>query len=250
MAGPPGVQKQGRMTSFFAGTPYLAMSAFLLAAFSAGYLLVPAQRKPMLVSGLLCAPFCLFELAFVPEYWSPHRMPGSPLAAGDLIFSFATGGLAWLLAAGVRDRPLRPSFTPGRFVIRYLVPSLVGAGFVVGLWRLGVPIMPAALIGIGVGALVLAGVYRHRVSRMIRGAAGFGLFYSLVLKLALALWPSFLVCWRREGPLDSLVWGLPLGEILWAAGFGAIWPAFISHVFGRYPVLGRNLAAAGREAAP
>lgn len=186
----------------------------------------------MLLAGFLSIPFCLLELAFVPEYWDPRRVSGFPLALSDILFSFSTGGLAWVLAEGFRSRPFRLVFEPARFARRYGVSSAVGAGFVIGLWRLGVPIMPAALTGIGVGVIVLAVVFRQATSRMWRGAVGFGLFYALAVKIILRLQPFFLSRWKEGGALCFQVWGVPFGEILWGVAFGAIWPAFIAYIFG------------------
>ncbi|HSM52307.1 MAG TPA: hypothetical protein VLA75_12975, partial [Thermoanaerobaculia bacterium] len=56
--------------------------------------------------------------------------------------------------------------------------------------------------------------------------------YAAVLKGAYLLWPAFPEQWSTAGAWGLSVWGLPLEEIVWAAGGGAAWPLFMAELTG------------------
>lgn len=221
------------MINLFASPLYLRLSLILLVFFGIGFMSFPAHRKHMVFSGLLSIPFCFLEFAFIPEYWTPYQFSGFPVSPSDLLFSFSTGGIAWPIAAGFRDRPFQLIYKPSQFARRYVISSIVGVGFILCLRLLGIRIMVASLIGIFVGLMILMGVFKQKTPRLSRGAIGFGLFYVLVMKLSYFAWPDFKFQWRHESLWDFQPWEIPLEEILWAIGFGAVWPRFIAYVFGR-----------------
>jgi hypothetical protein len=66
----------------------------------AGLWRAPHHRTPALVSAALCAPSAGFALLFVPAYWHPKLIVAIPVGVEDVLFSFANGGLAWLMIAG------------------------------------------------------------------------------------------------------------------------------------------------------
>jgi hypothetical protein len=37
--------------------------------------------------------------------------------------------------------------------------------------------------------------------------------------------------WNLNGKWGTLVGGVPLGEVVWAAGYGAFWPLYASFIF-------------------
>ena len=63
------------------------------------------------------------------------------------------------------------------------------------------------------------------------GGIGFPLFYCGIVRAAFWMWPEFVSCWKSTPPWGLLLFGIPLGEIAWAVGFGLFWPLFAGYVF-------------------
>ncbi len=92
--------------------------------------------------------------------------------------------------------------------------------------------MPGTLVSmtlLGVGLLL---VRPGLATISLRGMASFLALYVIVLKVSFVLAPAFLEQWNREAML-GYVGGMPLNEILWAAAFGAAWPAMMAYAFDR-----------------
>jgi len=52
--------------------------------------------------------------------------------------------------------------------------------------------------------------------------------YVLELKFEIAAWPNYISYWDAGGLWGTLVFGIPRGEIAWAAVFGAAYPVVIA----------------------
>ena len=59
----------------------------------------------------------------------------------------------------------------------------------------------------------------------------FIIFYFIFIKVGLMVFPEFLQQWTAKNLWGPDVWGIPLDEIAWAAGFGAVWPLIIAYLF-------------------
>lgn len=211
--------------------PFFGMSLALMAVCIVCMALFPSRRGPMFLSGLLCTPFCLYEVAFVPEYWRPVEIARCLVGLEDMMFSFATGGIAWLLGTCCLRRDISFSIEPLRFSRRFFGCSILGVILSLILWRMGLRIMTATLLVIAVGFIGLALRYRRLCSVAVPGALGFLLVYVAVLRLSFVIWPHSLLQWNSDGLWSSRFLGVPLEEVLWALAFGAIWPRFMAYVF-------------------
>ncbi len=210
--------------------PYLGLSLVWLGVFLAALALSHAPRLPLL-AGLLSAPSALASIIFVPEYWQPVRVASFLTGPEDVVFSFASGGIAWLVAFPPR-RIQQRSRTPRDVAARWLAHMLRGAAVTLGLRLCGLPVMPATLAAM---ALVGAGILRGRpeLARVaLRGGLAFGLVYGLGFRVFLALAPSFASQWTHANLSGLAVVGLPLEELAWALGFGSVWPLIVADALG------------------
>jgi hypothetical protein len=176
-------------------------------------------------------PFCLYEIFFIPEYWAPSTILDRHVGLEDVLFSFATGGIAWLVPALAMGGTITLTWHPRRFLRRFAGGAGLGITSSLILWGLGLSIMTAVLLCIGVGIVVLAWRFPRLHTLALAGAAGFGLLYSLVLASLFMLLPDFASQWTPSRLSDARLAGLPAEEILWACGFGAVWPRFVAYVF-------------------
>ena len=73
--------------------PYLLGGLLMLLAFALGAVLSSGQRRPILTSAVLSAPYACSSVFFVPEYWEPRRTASFVAGPEDTLFSLAGGGL-------------------------------------------------------------------------------------------------------------------------------------------------------------
>jgi hypothetical protein len=216
--------------------PYLASSLLLLQILLVGMALGAGQRRLALLSGLLSVPFAMASVFFVPEYWSPVRLADFPAGPEDFIFSFATGGTAWLLAIW----PLRARFTagltPSRFLGRYLICTVLGVTLSGVCWAWGMSAIVAAVVGISAlwGALIW---HRRELWPLsATGTIGFTLFYTAFVIVVSVVWPDLRMHWNADNLWGPRILMVPLEEIVWAVGYGAVWPLFMAYVFDTHSV--------------
>jgi hypothetical protein len=213
--------------------PYLAWSLVLMAAVGAGFAVCPArQRRPMLLSGLLAAPLALVSSsAFVPDYWKPVCIAQFLASPEDILFSFASGGIVWLMAAGFLRTRMAVDVRPKRLVRRYLLCTVLGLVLSLGCVLSGArPMTAAIVVGLGLGVALLW--RRSDLWPMaMAGLVGFGAFYSAWLCGVSFATPWFCDQWNAEGLWGPRLRGIPLEEYVWGAGFGAVWPVFAAYLF-------------------
>ncbi len=221
------------MRDFVSTYPYLLFSLALLAIALGMLALLPRCRARAICSGLMSAPSSLLSFAFVPEYWQPKRLTDTELGAEDLLFSFATGVIVWVLAEHVAGR--RVSFDPPRWrgAGRYVVCiALFLAVFLLGWWAGRMRPMDATLLAAAAvaGRLLLPcrGLWRWALA----AGLAFALFYGLALKVALLAVPELSEAWTPGRLWGWSILGMPGEEIVWAAAFGALSPLAVAYSFG------------------
>lgn len=212
--------------------PYLTFSLGLLGLFGVAYWSFPGQRRPILLGAVLSAPYAFASLVFVPAYWNPVRLV-TFLRTGpeDLLFSFATGGLAWLAAVWPVRAQLVLRIQPHRLIRRYLALGACGILLVVFCRGGGLGVMTSSLAAmLTVGAYLL---WRQRDLWVLSaaGAAVFAVFYFVFVFACFALSPEFPLYWNGEHLWGLSLAGVPVDELAWSAGFGGVWPLLLAHVF-------------------
>lgn len=212
---------------------YFLLCLMLISAATLLYLALPSLRRLMLASGLLSAPFALCSYFFVPDYWQPHRLLVLIAGVEDVVFSFANGvivfGLcAWTLPSAVSlPERVRPNWH------RFLLISLSSVPVVIGLTYLGIGIMAATILTGAVVWLICFCSCRGRNGFLsLVGGISFAIFYFFSIRLVFCFYPEMGSWWAEKGMAGLWVWGLPLGEVLWAVFFGATWPLFVGWTLG------------------
>jgi hypothetical protein len=228
------------MMEFLETQPYLVMSLLLLLICAVGLATFRIQRRPIVLAGLLSMPFCIYEIVFIPEYWSPVQLGGRLIGLADFLFSFSTGGIAWMCATFCLKENVRFSCRPRLFFKRFFGGSMLGVMLSLILWFLGFKIMIAVLLSMLIGFIVLSWRFRRLHNISLIGALGFAFSYFAVIKLMFLFSSTFPYYWNHNNLSGYGLWGVPLEEVLWALGFGAIWPRFIAYVFDADTVKNRG----------
>jgi hypothetical protein len=217
----------------FSAYPYLLLSLALVTLAVGLVALLPRSRTRAVYSGLMSMPSSLLSFVFVPEYWQPTRLMDFELGAEDLLFSFATGVIVWVIAeegcAGrfVFDR-LR-----ARGVLRHLTCAGIFMAVFLPAWWLGAGPMDATLFGAATVGVRLLWPCRRLGRLALTAGVGFSLLYLLVLKAVLVTYPeSFLGSWKLGALWGWQLVGIPAEEMAWAAAFGALWPLTVAYAFG------------------
>jgi len=212
--------------------PYLVGSLIMLAVFLLGLKVCPRQQRwPMILSGLLMAPFSLPLLWFEPEYWHPTRVALFPIGPEDILFTFACGGVVWLISIWpVRDR-FAVNLNPGRMARRYLLGTLGGLAMG-GVCRLcGAGPMTAIVLSSALLALCIFWLGGRLWQLAVAGLSGFTILYFAGLKALFMLSPGSVNQWNAAGLWGPQVLGVPLDEIAGAAVFGIAWPLLAAYLF-------------------
>lgn len=222
----------GRAAHLIETYPYLVANLFYIVFFALVLLCVSGQRRMMLLSGLLAAPFACCSVLFIPEYWNPVRILDFFFKTGpeDIIFSFINGGIAWLLAAWAVRKKLTINIRAGILLRRYAAysASFMAVGFL--LRQGGAGIMTATILSILLCSLLLLCLRPDLWVLPFAGLIGFTALYLVCVDILLGVFPEFLLQWNMENLWGVSLLGIPVEEILWASSFGFCWPLFIAHI--------------------
>jgi hypothetical protein len=219
------------MAVFMCQYDYLFFSGLSLVLFFFAYLASPSRRGGMLRSAWLAAPIGFASVFFVPDYWNPRRLFTALAGIEDIIFSFATGGLAWWFACLALDGNKRAVFHGKHAFYRLSLFMLTGQNlFVLAIHRGMKPMDALFLSMLAVGA-VFWKMSGAGFGFLLAGGAGFAAFYGVLLEIIFRLSPGFLEQWNLEQLWGVFIGRVPLEEILWALGLGILWPMAIRYVF-------------------
>jgi len=212
--------------------PYLLASVMMLLVFGLGFALVPDHRRSLFVSASLSAPFAFSSVLFVPEYWNPHRVAYFLAGPEDLVFSFAGGGLIWLLAIHLVSPRPRVSLCARRVACRYLA-------FTVGFFSL--VLILVIIIGVGVMVAVVASgallfvvllALRPDLGRLaVRVGICYCVGYTTFFAGLFLIWPTFLAQWNWDNLTGLTVLSVPVEESVWALVFATCWTLGMGYAF-------------------
>lgn len=214
-------------------TPYLVASvaylalAFALAAFTVRH----GHARLMALAAAVHLPTVLFAPTFEPGYWSPERTLGGPIGPEDVVVTAAIAAWAWYLVAVRYGRRLEAAAGLGTAFRRSLVPGALVFGAYLAAWAVGIDAMTSLLLTCVGGIVVLAGRHPDQRGMALWGALSLAVVWSLLVAATYAFFPEFQHDWNLHGPWGRRIGGVPLGEVVWAAIYGAFWPLFFGHVF-------------------
>jgi len=212
---------------------YLVWSLVLLGSCFGGFYFFPRERKKIFISAILSLPAACTAVLFVPAYWKPLRITSLSVGIEDLTFSFATGGIVWIIVSFTEGKNLAYNIAFPTVIKRYLILVVLGMSLMLVLYRsTNWGVMSEALIGITITGLILLAKYRFKYWRMAAaGSILFTLYYLLIAALILNFFPHMHSYWNKEILLGISVFNVPLEEIAWAFAFGAVWPLAMTYVF-------------------
>lgn len=226
--------------------PYLFANLPALAAVILLPRLAPNRdyRKAAVFSGLACLPCSLAEMTS-GEYWHPVLVGGGHYGIESLIFTYVAGAAVWLTAALWNRDSCALGIRSFRMAFLRLLPSALTVTAVYGgLWLGGMECTTATLLS-SVGFMMFLLGRRLSLWRLaLTGIASFTPVYVLTVKMQFAAWPDYISYWNFGGTWGTMIWGIPRGEVAWAAMFGAAWPVVIASAldisFGRRESLPEN----------
>jgi hypothetical protein len=208
--------------------PYLIGSFGLLAFFAVAFVLRPEHRRLALISASVSAPYSLLAVVFVPTYWDPVQLFRFGMGPEDLVFSFANGGLVWILAAAYYSAS--PRVRIGGFVVRCAGATTAFLLVWLAFGRVtGLPIMWAALLA---GVVLWVFLVTRDVAALatsLNAAAIFAIGYTLWAAAIIHANPEFAGSWTAEALIGLEFLGVPIEETLWAVTFGAVWPLLVAY---------------------
>ncbi len=210
----------------------MALSLILLGIFVIVFLICPRHlRMSFFLSAFISAPYGFASVFFVPEYWKPIRVFELFAGPEDILFSFANGGTVWVIAIWLlRDR-VRLEINPKRIIAHTLGYVSFGYSCFIIFRFLDIGAMAAAIASICVLGVVVLAVRRDLWPMALAGSVSFLLLYFATIKLCFGLFPEFLLQWNHLNLWGPTVFGVPLDELVWAAGFGGVWPMMMAWTF-------------------
>ena len=211
--------------------PYLIFSFLLLLLFALGLIITPGGfKRSVSLSALLSAPISLASFAFVPGYWDPKRIVPYEIGPEDVIFSFSTGGIIWLLIILIISLKYDIRHNERNYLKKYAGLLFFGSLLFYLMWLTRIDIMLATIITVSIiGIWILI----HKPGYMIlsiTGALVFTLFYFCILRGFFVMFPEFPEQWSMEELYGILVFGIPVEELMWAFATGAVWPLIIAYL--------------------
>lgn len=226
-----------------AAYPYLASSLFLsgLVLLLAWALLSRPMRRLTILGGVIQAPAGVLLIFLEGGYWRPVRRGGAVPGVEDALISFAVAGLAWLLAALVSGQRLEFRYDIRRSLVRWIAAGAgCGACFLAGV-AAGLDGMTSILLAYLLAAPVLTRLNRGIGRLALLGVPLYLAVWIGVVEAVFGFFPEFRLQWNPVGPWGALVAGVPLGELAWAAAYGAFSPLFTAFVFEVRPCKARAL---------
>jgi len=202
--------------------------------------------RAAIFSGLACIP-CSFAEVASGAYWHPKLLGGMTWGFESALFTFVSGATVWMIATAASSKGCSIGASTFGDVFRRMTPgALIVTALFLLLLRLGVNCVTATVLS-PLGLLIFLLWRRRSLWRLsLAGLAGFTPFYTLLVKLQFAAWPNYISYWNPGGTWGTLLFGVPRGEIAWAAIMGAAWPVaiasaldmrFATHALAAKPVM-------------
>ena len=213
---------------------FAAFDAFLLIL----WILLLSQgrlRSMLLLSSLLSIPLVVLATLLQPDYYDPPAFTSAPIDIERLIFLFLAGGIAATIYPAMSRQYFLPisngrNMWPERVFVPLVIITIILLPPVLFHWSA----MHALVLGEVVGVLLVIWIGRDLRNIMLGSALLSGLGYFLLLKLWSLLFPDVLELWNPEAFWGIHVLNVPLGELVLALLFGALWGPLVALIFHRH----------------
>ncbi len=216
---------------------WFAWSSAFLVPWLAAYGAFPDHRRAMLWASLFTMPFGLTEPLFVPEYWNPPSLFDLAGTTGfdieSLIFTFGIGGIGAVLYNLVTRQRFHSVPTAEKRHSRHrhhiwalAAPFLSFPVLYFFPWN---PIYPS-IVAMMIGAVANILCRPDLARKTWIGSALFLLYYIVFLQgLEWTVSGYIERVWNLAALSGIGVAGMPIEELLFAAGFGAYWAGVYEH---------------------
>lgn len=204
---------------------YLLGSLFLLTIWFLIFISQKKLRREMLIASLIITPAALSEVFFVPGYWLPDTVGNPKLSIEDFIFTFAVGGIIavvyeLLMKGKANHQRLCNCFGGGLFPGFILSIGIIAIFLVYAIFKIN--FMYAVYIGIVVNIVLMAITRPDLIKKILYSGLLFGLFYFLFFSAFAFFIPDFIMHWNINNLSGLILLGVPVEEIIWAFGVGAL----------------------------
>lgn len=188
------------------------------------------HRKSILFASILAMPQSLYGLLVVPVYWQPERILIFGIGLEDALFSFLTGGLAWIVVLTFLKDPVLPDFIWQKLIFRFFLCILFGFIVAPVLYHCGIRDMVNPFITMIIWTLVIVAFDRKYLKLTAIGAFSFLLVYGIGFKFQILFWPSYFSFWNWENMWGLKFMEIPLEELVWAFLYGGSWSLTVAFI--------------------
>lgn len=206
------------------------------------FALSDTKKREMLVVSAWTALIGVTEPFFVPQYWAPPSLFDLALRTGfdieSFIFSFGIGGIVVVVydrIFGARDKKLPiTEIHSHRHRFHLLALTLAPVLFIVLFFTTSLNPMYDALIAMVAGGIATVYCRPDLKRKMLTSSLLFLGIYFVYFQSLIALYPGFVErVWNLKALSGLLIVGVPLEELLFAAGFGFLWSSMYEHATWR-----------------
>ncbi|HCE30951.1 hypothetical protein A2778_05635 [Candidatus Daviesbacteria bacterium RIFCSPHIGHO2_01_FULL_40_24] len=214
---------------------YLLGSLLLLVIWLLIFISQKKLRKEMLIASLIITPAALSELFFVPGYWLPDTIGNPKLSIEDFIFTFAVGGIVAVLYELFMKGKIKHQRLCSCFKGELLPGLVLGVGILAiflaySIFKIN--FMYAVYIGIIINIALMTITRPDLLGKILYSGLLFGLFYFLFFSAFAFFIPDFIMHWNINNLSGLILRGVPLEEIVWAFGVGALLGPIYEYLLG------------------
>ena len=213
---------------------------FMLCSFALSFLalvlgywaLSHEQFRLMNFAGLANSTSGAFSYFLEYNYWTPPRLGGLRIGMEDFLISYGVGLLAWLVVALLWRGKLQICLDWFLAFKRFLALAAVCyATYLIMVWVSINPMTALIVICMALAAFLIY-LKPGNWPLALTGSLAFSVTWFAVCVIIFQLLPDFLLTWNLSGSWGWFLFGVPAGEIIWAAAFGAVLPLLTGYVFG------------------
>jgi hypothetical protein len=188
------------------------------------------HRKISVIAGVCYTCVLPLYLPFEDEYWSPNRFGGWILGIEDVLLLFVFGSAPWALVGTILGNRLTTKLNWPTFIRRYTWLAILGIGAFITLLLMGWQAISASVISQVLIAIIVLVLRRDLWPLAVIGYVTWTSLYLINLKVSYWLWPDFQTIWNHQNLWGSTIFGIPVGEILWASSYAFGYPFAIGYI--------------------
>ncbi|MBN2716331.1 MAG: hypothetical protein JXX14_10790 [Deltaproteobacteria bacterium] len=217
--------------------PFLFLCLLLWIPAAIVFALRADLRRPMGIVAFCAVPFAFTEFLFYPTYWEPRFLFDLVHKIGfgieDILFVTGLGAMTSVAYPTVFNKRLITHHQQSSSVIHRALAVTGAALILTGIVALaGVPMIWGCVPIMGLMAGVMVWIRRDLAGAVLWGSLLNAVaYYAICLFLAAAVPDVFELNWHAEQFSNIYLTGVPIEEIAYAAGAGAVASVFYPFIF-------------------